>query len=330
MPTFGGGGGGSSGGGFGGIWGAEPATPGPAATWSESTRLLVAVGAFALVALAAGLLIFGIVKGGKAKPAGAPAVAVQVTKFVPQTAAQGGKTQLTVTFTDGTTADILYDSGIGLAGLGVTPLDSGALNQFARAGRQFQIDHGAATFVLNESPTPAPSALPGAQASTTVTVLPAVTPTPGNFLNFRFGDWRVGVWEGTGDDHMTAADDQAWASNLAGTVTPSGFLVLAAKPPLKMTPFGAAGGPALLFGDIFTTGVLLTPTSCVPPAGANVVQNASGVPVSIAKTAGEHYEGDLCLKGQKMDFELFGTQQFVKSATDSIEVRNLKPGPSRG
>src|SRR2546421_275946 len=244
MPTFGGGGGGSSGGGFGGIWGAEPATPGPTATWSESTRMLVAVGAFALVALAAGLLIFGIVKGGKAKPAGAPAVAVQVTKFVPQTAAQGGKTQLTVTFS--------------------------------------------------------------------------------------FGDGRVRVWEGTGDAHRTAADDQAWASNMVGTVTPSGFLVLTAKPPLKMTPFGAAGGPALLFGDIFTTGVLLTPTSCVPPAGANVVQNASGVPVSIAKTAGEHHEGDLWPKGQKRDFELFGTQQFVKSATDSIEVRNLKPGPSRG
>ena len=121
MPTFGGGAGGSSGGGFGGIWGAEPTMPGPTASWSESTRLLVAVGAFALIVLAAGLLIFGIAKGGKTKPAGAPAVTVQTTKFVPPTTAQGGKTQLTVTFSDGTTADILYDSSIGSSGA-PTPL----------------------------------------------------------------------------------------------------------------------------------------------------------------------------------------------------------------
>jgi hypothetical protein len=320
FPGFGGGGG--------GIWGAEPTGPGFTANWTESTRTLVAAGAGALILLALGLLVFGLLQGGKAKTAVTVARATGITKFVPPATSAGAKTQMTITFTDGTTADLLYEPSLDLANLGVNVYDSGTLGSFKRAGRQFQIDHGGATFVASQ-PTPAPAGLPGAAGGASVPVLPAPSPTQGNYLDFKFGDWRVGVWEGLGNDLMTSSDDQAWAANLVGTPNAAGFLVLSAKDPLKLTPYGTAGGPYMSIGDIFSTGVLLTPGACNLPAGNNVSNNANGVPVRISQNAPNHYEGDLCLQNQKMEALIYGSQDFVRGVSDSLELTNVKPGPPR-
>lgn len=305
--------------GGGGIWGKEPEGPGFTANWTESTRLMVAIGAFVVIALAAGLLVFGILKGGKGKTQAQPKPTANVTKFVPPTTSAGGKTQTTIVFSDGTTADLQYEPSLNLADLGVSLFDSGTLGQFDRAGRQFEIDHGGATFVANE---PTASVTAGQ-------VLPAPSPTQGNFLDFHFGDWRVGVWEGADQDLMSSTDDQTWAASMTGTQTSSGFLVLTAKSPLKMAPFGSSGGPQIAFGDITSTGVLLTPDNCVPPVGANLSNNANGVPVRIALNGNNHYEGDLCLKNVKMEALIYGDSNFVHGIADSLTITNLKPGPAR-
>jgi hypothetical protein len=320
FPGFGGGGG--------GIWGAEPTGPGFTANWTESTRTLVAAGAGALILLALGLLVFGLVQGGTAKTAVAVAQATGITKFVPPTTSAGAKTQMTITFTDGTTADLLYEPSLDLANLGVNVYDSGTLGSFKREGRQFQIDHGGASFVGSQ-PTPAPQGLPGAVAGASVPVLPAPSPTQGNYLDFKFGDGRVGVWEGLDNDLMTSSDDQAWAANLVGTPNATGFLVLTAKAPLKLTPYGTAGGPYMSVGDIFSTGILLTPGACNLPSGNNVSNNANGVPVRISQNAPNHYEGDLCLQNQKMEALIYGSQDFVRGVADSLQLTNVKPGPPR-
>jgi hypothetical protein len=321
LPGFGGGA-------SGGIWGPEPTGPGFTANWTESTRTLVAAGAGALILLALGLLVFGLLQGGTAKTPVAVAKATGITKFVPPTTSAGAKTQMTITFTDGTTADLLYEPSLDLATLGVNVYDSGTLGSFKRAGRQFQVDHGGASFV-GSVPTPAPQGLPGAAGGASVPVLPAPSPTQGNYLDFKFGDWRVGVWEGLGNDLMTSSDDQAWAANLVGTPNASGFLVLTAKDPLKLTRFGIPGGPYMSVGDIFSTGVLLTPGACNLPAGNNVSNNANGVPVRISQNAPNHYEGDLCLQKQKMEALIYGSQDFVRGVSDSLELTNVKPGPPR-
>jgi hypothetical protein len=116
---------------------------------------------------------------------------------------------------------------------------------------------------------------------------------------------------------------------MSGTQSSSGFLVLTAKAPLKLAQFGTAGGPTMALGDIFSTGVLITPGTCTPPSGNNVANNANGVPVRISQNAPNHYEGDLCLKDQKIEFLIYGDQNFVRSASDSIELKNFKPGPAR-
>ena len=290
--------------------------------------MLVAVGAGALILLGLGLLVFGLLKGGQAKTPVAVARDTGLTKFVPPTTSAGAKTQMSIAFTDGTTANLLYEPTLDLANLGVNVSDSGTLGKFIREGRQFQIDHGGASFVASH-PTPPPQGLPGAAGGASVPVLPAPTPTQGNYLEFKFGDWHVGVWEGIDNDLMTSSDDQAWAANLIGTPNASGFLLLSAKDPLKLTPFGTAGGPSMIIGDIFSTGVLLTPGACNLPSGNNVANNANGVPVRISQNAPNHYEGDLCLKDQKMEFLIYGDQNFVRSATDSIELKSFKPGPAR-
>jgi hypothetical protein len=291
--------------------------------------MMIAVGAGALVVLALGLLVFGIMKGGGSKVSVANAGPHNATKFVPQTGSAGGKTSLNLTFTDGTSADVLYDPTADLAALGVNPLDSGKLNNFGRAGAQFQIDHGAADFLAVESPTPAPLSVQGPNSSP-VPVIPAASPfQPGRFLTFKYGDWRVGVWEGFGDDLMTQDDDATWAAHMSGSVTSSGFLVLTATAPLKLTPYGTDGGPAMLFGDLNTTGMLLTPGNCSPLVGNNVNPNAAGVPVRISQNSANHYEGDICLKNAKMEALVEGSQTFVRSVTDSLEIQNLKLGPAR-
>src|SRR5207244_10647390 len=73
FPGLGGGPGG------GGIWGAEPTGPGFTANWTESTRTLVAAGAGALILLALGLLVFGLLQGGTTKTPVAVAKASGIT-----------------------------------------------------------------------------------------------------------------------------------------------------------------------------------------------------------------------------------------------------------
>jgi len=319
---FGGGGGG------GGIWGAEPTGPGFTANWSDSTRLMVAIGAFVLILLAAGALIFGLLQGGGTKTPQQQQASTVTTKFVPPTSNSGGKTDIPITFSDGTTADVLHDSTVDLAGLGVSLIDSGTMGQFARGGRQFQIDHGGSSFVADPTQEKTAKGLSGANGLS-VPVLPAPSDTPGNYLDFVFKDWHVGVWEGTDNDQMSSSDDGNWAANMTGTETPSGFLVLTGKDPVKMTPFGAPDGPSLTFGDIFSTGVFLLPGTCLPPAGEGASNNAQGVPVRVTQIANGHYEGDMCFASSKMAAQVYGAQDFVNTVTGSLEIKNIKPGPAR-
>lgn len=326
---------GGGGGGGGGIFGAEPTGPGATESWSDSTRLAVAGGAILLILAAFGALFYGLLQGGgKTKAVQAATSQDVATKFVPPTTTSGALTDMPITFSDGTSADLLYDPTLDLAGKGVSLSDSGTLNNFVRLGGQFEIDHGGALFAATENPTPPPPRVPIPTGSS-VPLLPAVASTPsnGNFLDFVFGPWRVGVWEGTGQDMMSSSDDQTWAQSLTGTVTSSGFLVLHAAAPVKLTPFGASDGPSLTIGDSFNTGIIITPVACVPPPAGErgTSPNAKGVNVHVGPIPGTqgHYEGNLCLQGAKINADAYGSQDFVQKVMDTLDVQNLKPGPVR-
>lgn len=330
-------GGAGSGAGLGGnplgkIWGAEPSGPGITENWSDATRLGVAVLAFVLIAGALAALIFGIAKGNKKPAALQPANVPNVlTPFNPPTTQSGSSTDMPITFTDGTTGDLLYDPSLNLAALGVELMDGGQMGNFGRAGGQFEVDHGGASFLQSEVPAgPGVSSVPG-PSNSPVPIEPASKAdgnNSGNFLDFKFGDWRVGVWEGTGSDQMSQSDDAQWAANLSGQVTSSGWLILTGTGPVQLTPFGTGGGPSLVIGDISSKGILLTPGPCLSPAGQGVVQNSAGQPVRIQQEAGSVYEGYMCLSSN-LSADIYGPSDFVNTATNSLKFTNLKPGPAR-
>lgn len=331
-PFGGGAGGGSGANPLGKIWGTEPSGPGMTENWSDATRLGVAVLAFILIAGALAALIFGIAKGSKKPQAivtnNGPNV---LTPFNPPTTQSGASTDMPITFTDGTTGDLLYDPSLNLSSLGVELLDGGTMGNFGRAGGQFEIDHGGASFLQIEAPAGAGvTSVPGPNSSP-VPIEPASRAegnNSGNFLDFKYGDWRVGVWEGTGSDQMAQSDSAQWAANMSGQVTSSGWLVLTGNGPVKLTPFGTGGGPSIVIGDINSKGMLLTPGSCVTPAGKGVVPNKAGQPVRITQEAGSVYEGYMCL-GANMSADIYGPTDFVQTATDSLQFTNVKPGPAR-
>ncbi|HEU5004225.1 MAG TPA: hypothetical protein VFW71_15795 [Actinomycetota bacterium] len=332
FSPFGGGSGAAGGNPLGKLWGSEPTGPGMTENWSDATRLGVAVLAFVLIAGALAALIFGIAKGGNKHAVTQTNTAPNVlTPFNPPTTQSGSNTDMPITFTDGTTGDLLYDPSLNLSALGVELMDGGQMGNFGRAGGQFEIDHGGASFLQTEAAAgPGVTSVPG-PANSPVPVEPASRAegnNTGNFLDFKFGDWRVGVWEGTGSDHMSQSDDAQWAANLSGQVTPSGWLILTGNGPVQLTQYGTGGGPSVVIGDIASKGMLITPGACVTPAGRGVVQNNAGQPVRINQEAGSVYEGYMCL-GSNLSADIYGPSDFVNTATNTLQFTNVKPGPAR-
>ncbi|MGH2717298.1 MAG: hypothetical protein ACRDJU_01810 [Actinomycetota bacterium] len=337
MPGLGGGGGH---GGLDTIWGGEPTQPGLTSSWSEGTKLGVAVIAGLLILGALVALVVGLASGGgKPGPAPTSAQGGVVSPFNPPTQAGATETDLPIVFTDGTTADLLYDQSLNLNSLpgGVQLSDSGAFGSAPRGSDEFQIDHGGASFVQTESPATPPKTVPGVNNSP-VPILSATTNNQGknvngNWLDFHFGDWRVGVWEGVGtqppDPLMSSSDEQGWAANLNGSVTSSGWLTLTGTNGLDMTPFGQPNGPQIQFGNISPNGVILTPENCTAPLGTGVQQNSAGVPYRLTHLEGAAYEGFLCQQGVGMTFDIYGDSQFVSSAANSLEITNLKKAAAR-
>jgi len=335
MPGLGGGGGGG-GGGLNTIWGGEPTQPGLTSTWSEGTKMGVAVLAGLLILGALAALVFGLAKGSKPKVNNSGGSNTSVlTPFNPPTQAGATETDLPIVFTDGTTADLLYDPSLGLNQLpgGVSLSDSGQLGSVARGADQFQIDHGGASFVANELPTSVVRNVPGPNNSP-VPILPAADNSSGknvngNWMDFHYGDWRVGVWEGTGNEMMSLSDEQSWAADMNGTVTSSGWLTLTGSNGLTLTQFGQPNGPQIQFGNISPTGIILTPEACTVPLGAGVQQNSSGVPYRLTPLNGGYEEGFLCQPKANMTFDIYGNSNFVTTAANSLAVTNLKLAPAR-
>lgn len=336
MPGLGGGGGK---GGLDTIWGSEPTQPGITSTWTEGTKMGVAVVAGLLILGAVAALVFGLAKGSKPKAnnnANNGNTAV-LTPFNPPTQAGATETDMPIVFTDGTTADLLYDPSLNLSSLGVELYDSGSLGSIARGADQFQIDHGGASFVANELPTSVVRNVPGPNNSP-VPVLPAANNNEGknvngNWMDFHYGDWRVGVWEGIGstgsDQMMSPSDEASWASSMSATVTPSGWLTLSGSGNLTLTPYGQPDGPYMVIGNLSPVGIVLTPQACSPPSGAGVQQNNAGTPYRVNNLSGGYEEGYLCLQGAKMTADIYGQGNFVSTVANSLAITNLKQGPAR-
>jgi hypothetical protein len=125
-------------------------------------------------------------------------------RFVPATRAEGDSVVLPVTFTDGTSAELVYPRRLEIAALGLAPYGSATLRgkspvpgRSNNVGRDFLILHGELHDYLARSGLPKPpSPVARYQAADGQTVgfwnLPHPEP---NYLGFQFGRWAVLVYD---------------------------------------------------------------------------------------------------------------------------------------
>ena len=124
-----------------------------------------------------------------------------------------------VTFPDGSAAELRFDPALGFQRMDVEPYQWGRIGDSLRD--------------LDVTRAEQPASLPG--------------------IRLRIGPWYIRIWDyRPGDEHaadaLTARQRRIWRTHLHGRVTPDGYLVLSASPPLRL---GAATttdwGPRLLF-----------------------------------------------------------------------------------
>jgi hypothetical protein len=88
-------------------------------------------------------------------------------------------------------------------------------------------------------------------------------------IRLRFGPWRLRIWDyrpgdGHAADALTPRQQRIWRTHLHGNVTPGGFLVLSATPPLVLVRATTTNfGPRLIFSRDRRSLALL-PGRCSP------------------------------------------------------------------
>jgi hypothetical protein len=223
-------------------------------------RVMIALGVTVSVVAVAASVTLALSSGPSPRNvtiAAAPPAAV----FVPPTHTAGADTGVTLTFADGTAAELTYPSALQLAEQGFTP--------YAAAVSWPVQDLGAAATVnacCNRELSIGLGAVPAAYAALTGTPLPS-TPTktyPGAAgpvayyettesadLVFAFGSWVVLERDyPAGSEHADVAltDEQraVFARTLAASITTDGYLVLQPRSPLRLAK---AAEPVGVFGE---------------------------------------------------------------------------------
>ena len=202
--------------------------------------------------------------GEETDPQGRRAGDTRSWRFVPATRAEGDSVVLPVTFTDGTSAELVYPWRRGIAALGVAPYGSATLRgkspvagRSDKVGRDLLILHGEVHDYLARSRWPKPpSVIARYKAADGQSVgfwnLPHPEP---NYLGFQFGRWAVLVYDYPADEEsggaaMTDAERAAWSASFSGRETADGFLLLNGSGPLRLARAGETAGPQLSFGSV--------------------------------------------------------------------------------
>ena len=185
-------------------------------------------------------------------------------RFVPATRAEGDTVVLPVTFTDGTSAELVYPRRLDIAALGLAPYGSATLRGKSSApgrsdkvDRDFLILHGEVHDYLARSRRPKPpSVIARYKAADGQSVgfwnLPHPEP---NYLGFQFGRWAVLVYDYPADEEsggaaMTDAERAAWSASFSGREAADGFLLLGGSGRLRLARAGETAGPQLSFGSV--------------------------------------------------------------------------------
>jgi hypothetical protein len=241
--------------------------------------------------------------------------------FVPRTTREGNRTVLPVTFPDGSTAELVYPTALGLAGMGVQPDVSFLRVQEPGPRYELVFSRGG----------PVPGLLKGdrpvGRYQTTrgrpVQLWPAVehpgvvSAAYGYWLQYRIGAWTV----------LAGVTDQAMAAevarNLDGRQTGEGFVVIQASGPLALSrEYGEGRGAQLAIGDRspLPDAIVADPWRLIELSPARRSCHDEGV-------SGDH--GTRCLgpPGAGIFANISGNPSWVKAIVGGLHARNVHLAP---
>lgn len=221
-------------------------------------------------------------------------------RFVPPVHMQGGTAVVPAVFPDGVRIEVRYPRRLALVASGVRPFSSGRLLRDEGGeccGRDFTVFHRGSTRYFFEGRSLVERYQGFDGSSVEYWRGPHALP---DFLVFHFGRWVVGVWD---RGYLTSEEKTLWARHLVGRESAEGYLVLSARPLLRLARAGEQAGPELMLGDSMRRMVLLIRGSCRrgPPSRSNWFSSwcmpHAGVRVHVY---GNRKFGDAVLAGLKI------------------------------
>lgn len=294
---------------------------------SVTVLVFLGAGAGLLVRLTSGDVAGPTGQPGSSAPSGSSAAppstaARRPALFVPATQREGDRTVLPVTFPDGSTAELVYPAGLGLAGMGLQP-DVAILDRHNPAARS--------PLVFLHRGTPGPDVLEGAQPVQQAMTRPgrpvevwqarpesAVTPDQAYWVVYKVGSWTV----------LAPAADLEVATDVARQLearqASDGFVVVDANAPLALShEFGEGGGVQLAIGD-------RNPRPDQVDAGKRfrlILLSPMGRACQGEGLSSSGESASKCLKatgtGAAVLATISGDRRFVQAVFDGLEIRNV-------
>jgi hypothetical protein len=240
--------------------------------------------------------------------------------FVPRTTREGNRTVLPVTFPDGSTAELVYPTALGLAGLGVQPdvsllrtQDPGPRYElvFSRGGPVPGLRKGDRPVGRYQTTKGRPVQLWAAVEN------PGVLSGYGYWLQYRIGAWTV--LAGVADRAMAAEV----AGNLDGRQTDDGFVVVQADSPFALSrQHGEGRGAQLAIGDRnpLPDAIVAEPWRLIELSPVRGSCQQEGV-------SGDHGAKCLGLPGAGIFANISGDPSWVKTVVRGLQARNIHLAP---
>lgn len=237
--------------------------------------------------------------------------------FTPATHKEHGKVIMTVTFPDGSTAEIVYPPDTDIAAMGAQPYSSGQLSDCC--ARDFFVLFGGVPKgeLAGEAPLKIYRGADGSPVEYWRNGASGHDPKSDRWLILNFHPWYVLVWDEKGS--MTDQNLASWARGLAGAQTRDGFLRLSADQPLQLAKAGEHAGPELLFSDRRQM-VSFFVGDCEPDP------KDDGKMVALGGKTGPAAEwfASRCFVNQSMRIHVQSEDEtFARRVIDRVEIRNV-------